>query len=316
MNFKLSKKAKTLIVSSVIGVTAFSSTVQVNANTIKNSARPNTICSNGSCGSNGKSKSNCNLNFGSNCNSFLNGFNCNAGNNNTNCNTGNCGSSNNCAGGNCDNGSCDISNGNCNTGNCNVVDNNDWKNGFCSIVDIFNGQDDSSDNTVDNNDAQENNDTDKNDTNDNNANNNDANSNDANDNSNAGTGEFADLQKQVLDIVNAERAKSGLKALTLDAKLSEVATLKSQDMINKNYFDHNSPTYGSPFDMMKKYGITYQTAGENIAMGQKSPQEVMTAWMNSEGHRKNILTSNFTKIGVGVAKNANGTIYWTQMFVG
>ncbi len=61
---------------------------------------------------------------------------------------------------------------------------------------------------------------------------------------------------------------------------------KSQDMIDNNYFSHNSPTYGSPFDMLKKFGISYKTAGENIAMGQKTPKEVVNAWMNSEGHRK------------------------------
>ncbi len=150
--------------------------------------------------------------------------------------------------------------------------------------------------------------------NDNNNNNN--NTNKPNDNENNTSGNFASYQKQVLDLVNAERTKRGLNALTLDTKLSNVATLKSQDMINKNYFDHNSPTYGSPFDMMKQFGISYRSAGENIAYGQRSPQEVMNAWMNSEGHRKNILNSSFTKLGVGVAKTSNGTLYWTQMFVG
>jgi uncharacterized protein YkwD len=67
---------------------------------------------------------------------------------------------------------------------------------------------------------------------------------------------------------------------------------------------------------MKQFGITYKTAGENIAMGQKTPQEVMTAWMNSEGHRKNILNSSFTEIGIGIAKDKNGRLYWTQMFIG
>ena len=68
--------------------------------------------------------------------------------------------------------------------------------------------------------------------------------------------------------------------------------------------------------MMKQFGISYNTAGENIAMGQTSPSQVMTAWMNSEGHRANILNSSFTKIGVGVAQNANGQYYWTQQFIG
>ena len=128
--------------------------------------------------------------------------------------------------------------------------------------------------------------------------------------------DFSSYQQQVLDLVNAERTKRGISALTLDSNLSSVATKKSQDMVNKNYFDHTSPTYGSPFDMMKQFGISYRTAGENIAKGQKTPQEVVTAWMNSEGHRKNILTPNFTNLGVGIAKDSKGTTYWTQMFIG
>jgi len=130
------------------------------------------------------------------------------------------------------------------------------------------------------------------------------------------TQNFSEYQKQVLDLVNAERTKRGLNPLTLDAKLSNTATLKSQDMINKGYFDHTSPTYGSPFDMMQQFGISYRSAGENIAMGQRTPQEVMNSWMNSSGHRANILNSSFTTLGVGIAKDANGTIYWTQMFIG
>ena len=128
--------------------------------------------------------------------------------------------------------------------------------------------------------------------------------------------DFSSYQQQVLDLVNAERAKRGISALTLDSSLSSVATKKSQDMVDKNYFDHTSPTYGSPFDMMKQFGISYRSAGENIAKGQKTPQEVVAAWMNSEGHRKNILNPNFTNLGVGIAKDSNKTTYWTQMFIG
>ncbi|QVY60027.1 CAP domain-containing protein [Cytobacillus gottheilii] len=121
------------------------------------------------------------------------------------------------------------------------------------------------------------------------------------------------FEQQVLDLTNAERAKYGVPALKLDTELSKVAREKSNDMKAKGYFDHNSPTYGSPFDMMKQFGISYKTAGENIAMGQRSPQEVVTAWMNSEGHRKNILNANFTHLGVGHLADGN---YWTQMFIG
>ena len=87
-------------------------------------------------------------------------------------------------------------------------------------------------------------------------------------------------------------------------------------MANLNYFYHNSPTYGSPFDMMAKFGISYRTAGENSAEGQSSPAEVMNGWMNSPGHRRNILDPNFTQIGIGIAKNAQGRYIWTQQFIG
>ncbi|MEC0242922.1 CAP domain-containing protein [Paenibacillus dokdonensis] len=115
---------------------------------------------------------------------------------------------------------------------------------------------------------------------------------------------------EVIKLVNQERAKAGLKALTENTKLSGMAMDKAKDMNNNNYFDHNSPTYGSPFDMMKKYGISFSYAGENIAKGQKTPSDVMTAWMNSEGHRANILNSNYTTIGVAYY---NG--YWVQEFI-
>ena len=149
-------------------------------------------------------------------------------------------------------------------------------------------------------------------------NNNSGSTNNPNNNNNSGsTSEsFSAYQKEVVDLVNIERAKAGLNPLTLDSSISNVATKKSQDMIDNNYFSHNSPTYGSPFDMLKKFGISYKTAGENIAMGQKTPKEVVNAWMNSEGHRKNIMNPNFSKIGVGVAQKSGGSIYWTQIFVG
>jgi len=124
------------------------------------------------------------------------------------------------------------------------------------------------------------------------------------------------LEKEVVALVNQERAKLGLAPLKDNSDLSNVARTKSEDMVANNYFSHTSPTYGSPFDMMKKFGITYNAAGENIAMGQPTAASVMTAWMNSPGHKANILSANYTEIGVGVAKNADGTIYWTQEFIG
>ncbi|MCM3704929.1 MULTISPECIES: CAP domain-containing protein [Cytobacillus] len=125
--------------------------------------------------------------------------------------------------------------------------------------------------------------------------------------------EVSAYEKKVLELTNQEREKAGVPALKLDEELSKVAREKSRDMKSKGYFDHNSPTYGSPFDMMKQFGISYTTAGENIAMGQQSPEEVVQAWMNSEGHRKNIMNANFTHLGVGHVADGN---YWTQMFIG
>ncbi|HCC07060.1 MAG TPA: hypothetical protein DEP72_02680 [Clostridiales bacterium] len=123
------------------------------------------------------------------------------------------------------------------------------------------------------------------------------------------------LETEVVRLVNVERSKQGLILLKENWQLSRVARYKSQDMINKNYFSHTSPTYGSPFNMMESFGIKFSAAGENIAYGQNSPQAVMVAWMNSPGHRANILSPAYTQIGVGLAKKSNGTCYWTQHFI-
>ncbi|MDR7855603.1 CAP domain-containing protein [Tissierella sp.] len=122
------------------------------------------------------------------------------------------------------------------------------------------------------------------------------------------------IELEVVRLVNIERQKEGLKPLAASSEISNVARKKSEDMAVKNYFSHTSPTYGSPFDMMKSFGIKYNTAGENIAKGQQSAQSVVTAWMNSSGHRANIMNPSFGKIGVGHYRSSNGTNYWTQMF--
>ena len=180
-----------------------------------------------------------------------------------------------------------------------------------------NNQDqDKEDNNQDNNNNQ---DQDKDDNNQDNNNNQDQDKDDNNqndDNNSSNINGFSKEQVEVLNLVNKERKANGLKPLTLNKELSNVANIKSRDMIEKGYFDHTSPTYGSPFDMMKKFNISYNTAGENIAMGQKTPSEVMNSWMNSSGHRANILNSTYTELGVGIQKDSNGTIYWTQMFIG
>lgn len=120
------------------------------------------------------------------------------------------------------------------------------------------------------------------------------------------------IEEQVVNLVNKERAKEGLAPLAIDWELARVAKHKSQDMHDKNYFSHTSPTYGSPFGMMKSFGISYKAAGENIAKGQTSAAQVMEGWMNSPGHRANIMDAKYTHIGVGYVKEGN---YWTQMFI-
>ncbi|KKK36602.1 hypothetical protein WQ57_18290 [Mesobacillus campisalis] len=123
------------------------------------------------------------------------------------------------------------------------------------------------------------------------------------------------IENQVIQLTNQERARHGLRPLAADWQLSRVARYKSVDMRDKNYFQHSSPTYGTPFDMMKSFGIAYRSAGENIAAGQRTPQEVVRAWMNSPGHRANILNNSYTHIGVGHASGGSYGHYWTQMFI-
>ena len=124
---------------------------------------------------------------------------------------------------------------------------------------------------------------------------------------------ISDYEKKVVALVNAERAKYGLSALKISLELTNGARLKSLDMHDRRYFSHTSPTYGSPFAMMKSLGITYRTAGENIARGYSTADAVVKAWMNSESHRDNILNASYTEIGVGYIADGN---YCTQWFRG
>ena len=119
----------------------------------------------------------------------------------------------------------------------------------------------------------------------------------------------------VLKLVNKERAKVGVPALTLSNKLTEIANIKAQDMADKGYFDHQSPTYGSPFDMLKHFGVSFSYAGENIAAGQKTAEEVMDGWMHSSGHKANILNKNYTQLGVGFKRGGQYGTEWVQLFI-
>ena len=126
---------------------------------------------------------------------------------------------------------------------------------------------------------------------------------------------LATLESEVARLVNVERARHGLPALTYNWQVARVARIKSQDMISNRYFSHISPVYGSPFKMLEDFNLRFSSAAENIAMGQRTAQEVMNSWMNSPGHRANILSRNITQIGVGAAKASNGTLYFTQLFI-
>ncbi|WP_343247539.1 CAP domain-containing protein [Diplocloster hominis] len=118
--------------------------------------------------------------------------------------------------------------------------------------------------------------------------------------------------KQVADLVNEERAKVGLAPLTFDLNISSAAQTRAKEI--ETSFSHTRPNGSSFSSVLTEAGINFRGAGENIAWGQRSPQEVVTGWMNSEGHRANILNKNYTSIGVGYYQNGSGTNYWTQLF--
>ena len=121
-------------------------------------------------------------------------------------------------------------------------------------------------------------------------------------------------QTRMLKLVNEERQKAGVAPLILDIELSQVANVKAKDMVDNNYFNHDSPTYGSPFTMMKDFGIKYTAAGENLA-GYNNVDKAHVGLMTSDGHRRNILNSNFTHIGIGVQKSPRYGYVFVQMFI-
>lgn len=122
-------------------------------------------------------------------------------------------------------------------------------------------------------------------------------------------------EQETLDLINAQRATAGLPALKVDQEVQNIARVKAKDMVDNNYFSHTSPTYGSPFDMMKSYGITYKAAGENIA-GNSSNSGAVNAWMNSEGHKANILSNNYNYTGLAVVSSPKYGKVYVQMFIG
>lgn len=133
--------------------------------------------------------------------------------------------------------------------------------------------------------------------------------------STSNTSTMSSDEKEVFDLINKQRTNNGLTALKMNTEVLNVARIKAKDMVDNNYFSHNSPTYGSPFDMLKSFKVSYKTAGENIA-GNSSNSAAVTAWMNSSGHKANILNSSFNYTGIGVVKsNKYGKVY-VQIFIG
>lgn len=149
----------------------------------------------------------------------------------------------------------------------------------------------------------------------NSSNSNNSSNNNSSSNSNSTTTAMTTDEKEVFDLINNQRTQNGLSALKLNTETLRVARIKAQDMVDNNYFSHNSPTYGSPFQMLNSFKISYKTAGENIA-GNSSNSSAVTAWMNSSGHRANILNSSFNYTGIGVVKSSKYGKVYVQMFLG
>lgn len=144
-----------------------------------------------------------------------------------------------------------------------------------------------------------------------------ANNSGSNTNSNTSTNNSAltKEEQEVLNLINQQRTQNGLSALKVDAEVQRVAKIKAQDMVDSNYFSHHSPTYGSPFDMLSSFKVTYKTAAENIA-GNASNQAAVTAWMNSAGHKANILNGSYNYTGIGVVNSKTYGKIYVQMFIG
>ena len=129
------------------------------------------------------------------------------------------------------------------------------------------------------------------------------------------TDSLSNDEREVFNLINQQRANNGLSALKIDEEVQRVARIKAQDMVDNNYFSHNSPTYGSPFDMLKSFKVLYNTAGENIA-GNSSNSAAVNAWMNSSGHKANILNNSFNYTGIAVVTGSKYGKIYVQMFIG
>ena len=142
-----------------------------------------------------------------------------------------------------------------------------------------------------------------------------SNNNDSNNNNSNNTTNTTSLTSDEFNLINQQRSQNGLSPLKIDYEVQRVARIKAQDMVNNNYFSHTSPTYGSPFNMLNNFKVSYRTAGENIA-GNSSNSAAVTAWMNSSGHKANILNSSFNYTGIGVVNGSKYGKIYVQMFIG
>lgn len=125
--------------------------------------------------------------------------------------------------------------------------------------------------------------------------------------------ETLSFAEQVVNLVNAERAKAGIAPLSIDKNVQTAAQVRAVEI--ETSFSHTRPNGSNFSTVLKEQGVSYRRSGENIAWGQRTPEAVVSAWMNSEGHRANIMNANFTKIGVGYYRSANGVNYWSQLFI-
>lgn len=147
------------------------------------------------------------------------------------------------------------------------------------------------------------------------SNNSSSNNNTSSDSNNSSNNTMNSDETEVFNLINKQRTNNGLTALKIDSEAQRVARIKAEDMVTNNYFSHQSPTYGSPFDMLKSFKVSYKTAGENIAAN-SSNSGAVTSWMNSSGHKANILNSGFNYTGIGVVSSSKYGKIYVQIFIG
>ena len=127
-------------------------------------------------------------------------------------------------------------------------------------------------------------------------------------------GNTSSFVQKVVELTNQERIQEGLEPLSISKAAEAAAAVRAEEIVSS--FSHTRPNGSNFSTALKEQGTSYRTSGENIAWGQKTPEEVVTGWMNSSGHRANILNSKFTSIGVGVYRSSSGRLYWVQLFTG